>query len=37
MRPDDQELSQLPMLAVDDEEANLLLLRRVPLAGSGVA
>jgi putative two-component system response regulator len=29
MRPDDQDLKQLPILAVDDEEANLLLLRRV--------
>jgi putative two-component system response regulator len=29
MTPDDQELKQLPILAVDDEEANLLLLRRV--------
>jgi putative two-component system response regulator len=29
MTPDDQELKQLPILAVDDEEANVLLLRRV--------
>jgi putative two-component system response regulator len=29
MTPDDYELKQLPILAVDDEEANVLLLRRV--------
>lgn len=29
MTPDEQELKQLAILAVDDEEANLLLLRRV--------
>lgn len=29
MTPDDHELKQLPILAVDDEEANVLLLRRV--------
>jgi putative two-component system response regulator len=29
MTPDDHDLKQLPILAVDDEEANLLLVRRV--------